>query len=43
MKSIISLVLAGVLASSLMCADNITEENVAPAHEKVVRAADARN
>ena len=31
MKSIISLALAGVLASSLVCADNLTEKNVAKA------------
>jgi len=32
MKSIISLSLAGILASSLVCADNLTEKNVEKAH-----------
>jgi hypothetical protein len=32
MKSFISLLLTGVLASSLVCADNLTEKNVEKAH-----------
>ena len=38
MKSIISLSLAGVLASSLVCADNLTERNVAKA-QSIIDAA----
>ncbi|MDH3863900.1 MAG: MBL fold metallo-hydrolase [Gammaproteobacteria bacterium] len=41
MKSIISLVLAGVLASSLVCADNLTEKNVAAANEVIDAALEA--
>jgi len=38
MKSIISLSLAGILASSLVCADNLTEKNVAKA-QSIIDAA----
>ena len=41
MKSIISLVLAGVLASSLVCADNFTETNVTKANAVIDAAIEA--
>jgi hypothetical protein len=43
MKSIISLVLTGVLASSLVCSDNLTEQNTARANEAIEAAAETHS
>ena len=42
MKSIISLALAGILASSLVCAENLTQNNVAKARDIIAKAVDAQ-
>ena len=41
MKSIISLALAGVLASSLVCAGNLTEKNTEKAKAIIAKAIEA--
>ena len=43
MKSIISLVLAGVLASSLVCSDSLTEQSAARANEAIEAAAETHS